>query len=260
MATIASDFKALAELLQGELEPRQPVPPERKIVRKKLTTAAEVYETFRNSEKWLGLDTEGLADNPWGLTYSLRPWYGYCIRTEDSEALGAFRKCLAAFTRRGGKLLIHNAMHDLDVLLAMQIDLPDGSYIDTMVLAYLLGILPQGLKPLSYREWDIHMNSYDDVVGTYDLANVQMYFQMAMLLGVDDCPNCGARPGRYSEHPVGGYEHVPQAFQTKGGTILAKFQDWFEMCDGGGPKPDRRWTMSRYIEKALEDSSEKLGT
>ena len=130
-----------------------------------LMTKSEVEASFKTDSKWMGLDTEGAATRGWGLTYSLDKGIGYCIQVKHKEALEAFKRCLAQFIAYGGKLIIHNALWDLDVLLAMGIRLPEGCYLDSMVMSYNIGREPQGLKPLSYRHLDVKMRSYEDVVG-----------------------------------------------------------------------------------------------
>lgn len=110
----------------------------------------------------LYLDSEGWLARPYSLQWTQRPGQGFMVYA------GAPAQIFAAQYNRywaaGGITYVHNSMHDIGVLRRMGIELRDGSYIDTMVLAYNLCIHPQGLKALSYRLAGMKMQSYEDVV------------------------------------------------------------------------------------------------
>lgn len=63
-------------------------------------------------------------------------------------------------------VVLHNSLHDLPVLRDLGLDLVRENipFTDTMVMAYLLGLEPQGLKPLAYRHAGMTQDSYDDII------------------------------------------------------------------------------------------------
>ena len=109
----------------------------------------------------LAIDTEGFPDNPWCLTFSQQPGVGSIIRAGDAGRLRRIKEYLACCP---DPILLHNSMHDIGVLRAMGITIPTGRFVDTMVLAYLLCLEPQGLKALAYRLAGMEMASYDEVI------------------------------------------------------------------------------------------------
>jgi uracil-DNA glycosylase family 4 len=111
----------------------------------------------------LAVDTEGFPDAPWCLTASQIPGEAMLVMADDQNRIRWYKEWLV-LSPAACKLELHNSMHDLGVLRAMGIEVPDGKFIDTMVLAYHLCILPQGLKPLSYRLEGMEMHSYDEVI------------------------------------------------------------------------------------------------
>ncbi len=111
----------------------------------------------------IAIDTEGSIRRPWCLTASDTPGEALLIKP-DTISLAAFRHALSQFISAGGIVSLHNAMHDLGVLRAMGIVLPRGSFTDTMVMAFLLCLEPQGLKPLAYRHARMMMSSYEELV------------------------------------------------------------------------------------------------
>ena len=131
---VCGDFRALAEWLQ---DPRQ------------LTPHDEYPPTYSDGipcpQGFVGLDTEGTAMVPWGLSWSAHPGWGAIAK--------------------GGHpthAILHNALWDLPVLRAL--DVYPGNYTDTQVMAYLLRD-HQSLKTLAYRHCGMRMREYTDVVG-----------------------------------------------------------------------------------------------
>jgi uracil-DNA glycosylase family 4 len=98
----------------------------------------------------VAVDTEGWVHNPWCLSVSDVPGTGWVMRpggqfdyTDDTL------------------FVLHNSLHDLTVLRAMGI--VPKKYTDTMIMAYLLGLEPQGLKPLAYRHAGMLQDDYADL-------------------------------------------------------------------------------------------------
>lgn len=113
----------------------------------------------------LALDTEGHLRDPWFAQWSQSPGNGVLVDVIDGEVLGNFRDRIRDYQEAGGIVYIHNSLHDLAVCKAMAVDILDDQFRDTMVWAYNLGLLPQGLKSLAYRLCGISMDDYSDVVG-----------------------------------------------------------------------------------------------
>ncbi len=175
-ALIAYDFAQLALTVRGSLTPRDP------------NTHDEfpdpVYLDLTDSSDHLALigevlaggtaaaplnvaiDTEGLLGGvPWGLSFATEPGVAYVIRRVHQVAMQVFHSRLLAGIRAGRiRVILHNSLHDLRVLRELGLPIPDGSFVDTMVLAYHLCVEPQGLKPLAYRHCGMEMESYDEQV------------------------------------------------------------------------------------------------
>jgi uracil-DNA glycosylase family 4 len=112
------------------------------------------------------VDTEGLPGRNWGASWSQTDGYGYVVRAGEEFQQFANGIRLMRAGRANLRLTLHNALHDLRVLREMGLDLDtlDIAYDDTMVMAYLLGLEPQGLKPLAYRHCGALHTDYSDVV------------------------------------------------------------------------------------------------
>lgn len=169
---VVSGFKALGAYLAGDVDARvlyddpikEPVY-EEIISASHLDAVLKEYQTAYFSEP-LSIDTEGWPGNPWSLQFSYRPGNGYLIRKIRPELLARF----IAFVRRERPgLLFHSALHDLGMGRALGTDFQGLAFDDTMVMAYLLQIEPQGLKPGCLRHCNMKMQDYMDVVG--DIGN-----------------------------------------------------------------------------------------
>jgi uracil-DNA glycosylase family 4 len=107
----------------------------------------------------IGIDTEGSKRRPWCLSYSQQPGVGGVVRT--ASCMEFARELHASLP----PVILHNALHDLPVLRSMGVDLLEWGVpiTDTMVMAYLLGLEPQGLKALGYRVAGMRMRDYMDL-------------------------------------------------------------------------------------------------
>src|SRR4030095_14920285 len=108
-------------------------------------------------DKPIAIDTEGWVEKPWGLSFSQAEGEGWVTRSHFG--LACFQKDIS---QQRAPIYLHNALHDLSVLKRLGITLPH--FTDTMILAYLLGLEPQGLKPLAYRHAGMVQSSYDEVI------------------------------------------------------------------------------------------------
>ncbi len=179
----------------------------------------------------LAIDTEGTPSTPWCLTFSAWPGRAYCIQPKDVEQLEAFKAELQQFIAGGGIILLHNSMWDLMVLRKMGIELPPDSFIDTMAIAYLSCLEPQGLKALAYRHAAMEMSSYDELV---DEANQHHAIQYILHAFVN------RPPGDWPE--------------TEPYLIMERVDGKFI------PKVKHPWPIARYLHRLVKDFEDKPGT
>lgn len=188
MQMIADDFAVLGEAVRGNVidwhndKVYECVANSAREYRE-LTTADEAHRILANAapsqyanvEKYfnpnsagngvcylLSLDTEYDENNarPWGLSFCVDDRAAYVIRRDNVAVLAEVHW----FARRDDVLTVmHNAQYDIPVLSALGVH--PHTIVDTMVAAYLLRRLPQGLKALAYRLLYIEMSDYNDVVG-----------------------------------------------------------------------------------------------
>ncbi len=116
------------------------------------------------------VDTEGLEDRPWGLS-----WSG------DGRTTNVWIKKGNRSPKLKGRIVFHNALHDLKILRSMGIDTDGLDYDDTMVKLYLLQLEPQGLKAAAYRHLGLRMHSFDDVVRPHFNKAALEYLRRAAL-------------------------------------------------------------------------------
>jgi DNA polymerase I-like protein with 3'-5' exonuclease and polymerase domains len=102
---------------------------------------------------YTAVDTEGTPTRPWCLSASADPATGIVVRaggaiTADPDA----------------QFILHNALWDLPVLKALGLDVRDGQFTDTMLMAWLLGFEFIGLKKLAGLLLGKDRDSYKDVM------------------------------------------------------------------------------------------------
>ncbi|MEK7112580.1 MAG: DNA polymerase, partial [Patescibacteria group bacterium] len=95
------------------------------------------------------------------MSFSTTPGVAYVIKADNRKALAAFAHLV---DDPGVTTILHNALYDLPVLARMGI-IP-FKVVDTMVGAYNLQRLPQGLKALAYRLCGMEMGSYEEAVAS----------------------------------------------------------------------------------------------
>lgn len=151
---IASDFAGLCDLESRRL-PRDAheVPDYR---------AYSPKTDFLDPALPVALDSEGWLHRPYSLQPSQLPGEGRMVYAGDAR-LGVFQSEWNRFWAAGGRVYLHNSLHDLGILRALGVRVRDGQFTDTMVLSYLLCDQPQGLKALAYRLAGMEMASYDEV-------------------------------------------------------------------------------------------------
>jgi uracil-DNA glycosylase family 4 len=161
-AYVVSGFNALAEYFTGKLEPRvlfdDPYPEPHY---EEITTEAQLQSRLQglSPEASLAIDTEGWPARPWSIQFSTEPGAGYLVRANRRDLI---RQCSAYLDRVRPTLVYHSALHDLGMMRALELP-TDMPFDDTMVMAYLLQIEPQGLKPLCARHCNMQMQNYTEL-------------------------------------------------------------------------------------------------
>lgn len=175
MLHIRTDWTRLAKYLKGKLR-----------LAVDQFAGNEQYEWLQSPEQvhdvlagyWdqpLACDTESTRDrNPYCITFSAEPGTGFLIKADDLLTLEAFQKEL---DRWKGVILFHNWLYDCDVVRKMGLRFNHRRVRDTMVMAFHLGNIPQGLKALAYRELGMTMMDFDDLVTPYSRELVLEYYR-----------------------------------------------------------------------------------
>ena len=140
---------------------------------------ASPEKLYATSDYWMGfasiaVDTETTWDGQ-PLYVQLCGVEGTAIKVDCNSALMA--KVKVILERPDLITILHNAMFDLEVL--HKLDIHPAHVVDTMVMAYLLGDLPQGLKPLAYRLCGMEMHSYQEVLGDRGQLKAKEYLEVA---------------------------------------------------------------------------------
>lgn len=166
-AWITYGFAQLATFLKGQFDARTlfndpyPTPHYEELVSLSSSRLRELLRAGESEIPRVAVDTEGTPVQPWSLQFSVRPGTAYLIKAHRQDLLTAFHRCCV---RMGARVAFHNALHDLGMMRAMGIPW-EGAFDDTMVMAYLLQVEPQGLKPLCVRHCGMRMQSYEEVLG-----------------------------------------------------------------------------------------------
>lgn len=166
------------------------------------------------------------------------------------------------------KIILHNASHDIPILAEL-FDIPVETFLrrisfdDTMLAAYCLRLLPQGLKPLSRRFSSMSMSSYPEIVADAD-QRIAIDYLKGLLRHL--CVKCDGA-GELVETPVGAK-----------GKLLAPRPVKCDQCEGDGtawPPPDeqmvyengkvriaRGWRIGRRVRGILKgvDNAECAGS
>lgn len=161
MLMIRNDWIRLKSVLNGTYTPREDPYPEPDYA--EVTDVREIRQL--DPTRPMGCDTEfHRRRGPFCLTYSQFPGTGRLIRAERSDLLRAFQEHL---DRHDAAICFHNWLADAPVTAAMGLSFHRRLLVDTMVLVFHLGNLPQGLKALAYREIGMVMQDFNDLVTPY---------------------------------------------------------------------------------------------
>lgn len=156
----------------------------------------------------MACDTEtSRALGPYVLTYSQVPGTARLIRATDQYLLSEFGDKLQQWE---DIILFHNWMYDQRIVKQMGLKFPNRVIRDTMIQAFHLGNIPQGLKALAFRLLGMRMMDFEDLVTPYSTPELLQYYEMASMI---DWP----RPEEELVRDKAGMWKLyrPQSFTTK---------------------------------------------
>lgn len=144
-----------------------------------LETGSSIRSTLATYQAHpLACDTESTRQQkPYCLTFSTEPGTGFMVKADNLEALEAFQ---LEIDRWRGPIVWHNWLYDINVVTKMGLTFPRKLIRDTMVMAFHLGNIPQGLKALAYRELGMTMQDFDDLVSPYAQTRVLEYYRQCL--------------------------------------------------------------------------------
>lgn len=178
MLQIRTDWYRLGRYLKGKLNIAKDIykNPEYVVFSRIDILSVLIHSTLNSC---MACDTEITRfGEPYCLTFSVSAGRAYLIKADDLDSLNAFQALLDRWT---GPILFHNWMFDKKVVEAMGLHFPEHLIVDTMTRAFHLGNLPQGLKPLAYRELGMRMDNFDDLVTPYSTPLCLDYLRKASL-------------------------------------------------------------------------------
>ena len=125
-------------------------------------------------------DTEtSRSEGPYFYTFSQHGGVGRLIRAGNRDHLELLQRVLSHWE---SILIWHNWLYDYHVVTRMGLEFPMKKIRDSMVTAFHLGNLPQGLKALSLRELGMEMQDFEDLVTPYSAERVMEYYEMANMI------------------------------------------------------------------------------
>lgn len=233
------DFTNLGRLLRGEIKPIRDEYPSP--FYEELETGGDVLDVLAtfgtNPYQWVAIDTESdPITGFWCLSFSMAHGTGFMIHKDNRAGLDILYQWIRDTQ---GSIDFHNGMYDIPVLEEIQWDMPMNRFDDTMVRAYHLQWLPQGLKYLAWRLCGMQMEEYEDVVLPH--STVIMLEYVVKLLGVDwPKPEAqqviDSKTGEYRTYKPHGLNPKLKRMQTDFGKakegekhkVFARWQQWSE--------------------------------
>lgn len=257
MGGIWYDFQVFGKVLRGELVPKDL--PAITPLSGTLITSNSLRLVFGDAALDIAIDTEGDKTIPWGLTFSLDGLFGWKIGVEHPELLAEFNQLIHDHNLT---IILQNSPHDIPVLRALGVEVCDLPIIDTMILAYLLCVEPQGLKALGWRWMKVAMKEYRELADPTTEKKAREYLERVVKVDWDACPECGAKGKLGVKHYRCGYpiNHsiIPLGTQVEGhdyftpkGNIKKKFLPYVNWCPGGN-KDYSIAPLNKRIRKMLE--------
>lgn len=173
-ALVAADFASLAQFADDALKPRvygaDPLPHPQYF---HVTGSTVLQGLELTGVRDIAEDSEGSRRRPWSLQWAAQAGTGYLVRATSLDVVSAYLEWLVAQQVRA---TFHSALHDRPVRRAFArlcgwsearilFELDTLPFDDTMIMAYLLQVEPQGLKALALRHCNMLMQSYLEVIG-----------------------------------------------------------------------------------------------
>jgi uracil-DNA glycosylase family 4 len=140
------------------------------------------------------VDTEGSATSPWGLSVSAFPGVSQVAKV-GQPWMDTIRPCLNRWP-----LVMHNALHDLNVLRSMDI-VPAHTPDDSMLMAYLFPWLPRGLKPLMFKLARLEQDEYETIIGPGEEKVATEYLKAVLENKCAKCSGDGTVEVPYKRQP-----------------------------------------------------------
>lgn len=177
---MVSDFQQFAAMTRGQLSAQEMTDQYPDATYTEITddtydllSMQDMFETaYATGKRKIYVDTEGWYDNPWGISFTFAPGDGFVIHHASRKALKAVFELILLLE---WVVVLHNSLHDIEVLASLGLEPGSYPFIDTMVRAYLLGVEEQGLKPLSRRHCGAKQEEYEEVMAGAELEKSMTY-------------------------------------------------------------------------------------
>lgn len=245
MGKIWYDYQVFGKVLRGEIQvPNSHMNPIGVGNLANINTLREIIKSGDVESCFIAIDTEGDKSMPWGLTFSQDGLLGYRVGVEQPDLLVEFNNLIHQLNLT---IILQNSPHDIPVLRALGIEVCDLKIIDTMILAYLLCVEPQGLKALGWRWLRVAMKDYASIADPVTESITRKYLERASKIDWDQCPECGMGSGVRKKHAIA----VSPEWLTPKGNIKKKFLAEVEWCKGG-EKGYPIVPIGKRIQKMLE--------
>lgn len=198
-------------------------------------------------------DTEGLPGNVWGGSVSYEAGTAGVIHVRDSQQLGEVLE-------QASTVIYHNSLHDVPILEEMGIPADWSKVEDTFLMAYVLRLVPMGLKQLSRRFCGMVMQAYTDVIAPAERRLAMEYVEKA--LSTNACSVCDGT-GKVPEMRKDGKGWKKQPVKCSnfdgdrpcidGGFWPAREPQLKYDWDTGTWKLSKGWSVGRYLAKLRTD-------
>jgi uracil-DNA glycosylase family 4 len=199
-------------------------------------------------------DTEGVSGSPWGGSVSSTAGTALVTRLPNTPHL-------AQVLDRAPVTVFHHLLHDAEILREMGVELDWQKCEDTMLMAYCLRLVPQGLKQLARRFCGMSMQSYLDVVAPAERRLASEWVDRA--LAANQCPLCeGNGKVREMRKDGKGLKKSPvkcrwedeQGRRCIDGGMWVEREERLEYdWDKGEWKTVKGWSVGRYLRKLRSD-------
>lgn len=195
----------------------------------------------------IGVDTEGSVAAPWSVQVSLKAGTGGVFKAGELTTASRINDLFG----RSSAIVLQNALHDVDVLAAMGIELDWDRVEDTFLMADVLRLVPRGLKAGAQRDCGIQMRSYSSVIAPAEARLAREWAQRA--IEARRCSTCNGSGKVVDEEKA-----ARRALQTlkSGRTFKTTPEVKCAVCvDGGMWRPrggelDYDWESGVYVVKS----------